>query len=224
MGIQVVGGTSGLLAGVGEEARKPLHTAQYPLSGNWYRYAGFTGTIGAAASAGAELLQFRFLSGTKTWALVYGIQFTGLGIVAVATAAGPLGFEIVPARSWTAAGSGGTRIATTGDNLQTETALPVSQVNDLGIATTAALTAGTKSLDANAQGNIVGGVGTAAVTAYGPTSIVPAGYLYNAGGEGGQPLVLANQEGFVVRTTHAGPTALTYSAGFEVIWLEVTTF
>lgn len=223
MAIQAMG-NSGIVIGGGEEASRPLHIARFPLAGNWYRYAGFTGTIAAATGAASEVLQFRFLSGTKTYALIYKIQFTGLGIVAVATAAGPLGFEYVPARSWTVAGSGGTRIATTGDNLQTETALPVSQVNDLGIATTAALTAGTKTLDANAQGNIIGGVGTAAVTAYGPSSIVSPGFLLDADGEGQQPLVLANQEGFVIRTTHVGPTGLTYAAGFKVIWLEVTDF
>src|SRR5215212_969159 len=133
MAIQVLG-NSGAVVGAGEEATSPLHTVRFPAGGNWYRYAGFTGTIGAALAASSELLQFRFLSGTKTYAIVYKIEFTGLGIVAVATAAGPLGFEYVPARSWTAAGTGGTRIATTGDNLQTETALPVSQVNDIGIA------------------------------------------------------------------------------------------
>lgn len=223
MAIQVLG-NSGLVIGGGEEASAPLHIARHPLVGNWYRYAGFTGTIAAATGAGAELLQFRFVSGTKTYALVYKVQFTGMGIVAVATAAGPLGFEHVPARSWTVAGSGGTRIATTGDNLQTETALPVSQVNDLGISTTAGLTAGTKTLDANAQGNIISGIGTGAVTIYGGTSVVPAGMLLDADGEGQQPLVLANQEGFVVRTTHVGPAGLTYVAGFKIVWVEVTAF
>lgn len=223
MAVQFMG-NSGIIIGAGEEARKPAHAAQYPMNGNWYRYAGFTGTIGAAASAGIELLQFRFVAGTKTYALIHEVQFTGLGIVAVATAAGPVGFELVPARSWTAAGTGGTRIATTGDNLQTETALAVSQANDIGIATTGGLTAGTKSLDANALGNVIGGVGTGAVTIYGPTSIVAPGPLYSATAEARQPLVLANQEGFVVRTTHAGPTALTYAAGFRVVWVEVTAY
>jgi hypothetical protein len=223
MGVQVIS-SGGTVIGGGEEASAPLHIANHPLAGNWYRFSGQTGTIAAATAAGAELLQFRFVSSPKTYALVYKIQFVGLGMVAVATAAGPLGFEYVPARAWTVAGSGGTRIATTGDNLQTETALPNSQVNDIGIATTAGLTAGTKTLDANAQGNVVGGVGTAAVTAYGPSSVVAAAPLLDSDGEGRQPLVLANQEGFVIRTTHVGPAGFTYSAGFRVVWAEVTSF
>lgn len=224
MAVEIIGDTSGVVVGAGEESSKPFHVAQHPVSGNWYRYSGFTGTIAAATGAGAELLQFRFLSGTKTYALVYEIQFTGLGIVAVATAAGPLGFEYLPARSWTAVGSGGTRIVTTGDNLQSRSSLPATQVNDIGIATTAALAAGTKTLDANAQGNAIGGIGTAAVTAYGSTSVVSPSYLLDADGEGRMPLVCANQEGFVIRTTHTGPAGLTYTAGFKIAWVEVTAF
>ena len=224
MGIQVIG-NNGVVIGAGEEARKPLHVQNMPITGNWYRYSGFTGTIAAATAANSELLQFRFVTGAgKTNALIYKIIFDGLGIVAVSTAAGPLGFNVTPARSWTVAGSGGTRIATTGDNLQLETSLPASQVNDLGIATTGALTVGTKTLDANAIGQAIGGVGTAAVTAYGPTSLVVPQMLLDASASGGMPLVLANQEGFVIRTTHVGPTALTYTAGFTVVWCEVTAF
>ena len=223
MGIQVIG-NGGTIIGAGEEARKALHIMNMPKAGNWYRYSGFTGTIGAALAASSEVLQFRFLSGTKSFALVYKVEFEGLGIVAVATAAGPVGFEMVPARAWTAAGSGGTRIAVSGDNLQLETAIANSQVNDLGIATTGALTVGTKTLDANAVGGVLGGVGTAAVTGYGPTSIVAPNFLLNATNGGDMPLVLANQEGFVIRTTHVGPAALTYVARFSVAWVEVTAF
>lgn len=222
-GIQIIG-NGGTVIGGGEETRKPLHIANVPKLGNWYRYSGYTGTIGAALAANAEVLQFRFLSGTKSYALIQKVEFEGMGIVAVATAAGPLGFELVPARAWTVAGSGGTRIAVSGDNLQMETALATSQVNDIGIATTGALTVGTKTLDANAQGGVLGGVGTGAVTIYGPTGVIAPGHLLNATETGDMPLVCANQEGFVVRTTHVGPASLTYVARFGITWVEVTAF
>ena len=194
-----------------------------PLGGNFYRYSGFTGTIGAALAANSEVMQFRFLSGTKSFALVTKVVFDGIGIVAVATAAGPIGFNLIPARAWTVAGSGGTRIATSGDNLQMETAIPNSQVNDIGIATTGALTVGTKTLDANAIGQVLGGVGTAPVTSYGATSLIaPQSFLDSV--TSCMPLVFANQEGFVIRTTHAGPAGLTYVAGFTIEWCEVTAF
>jgi hypothetical protein len=223
MGIQIIG-SGGTVIGAGEETRKAMHVQAMPKGGTSYRISAFTGTIGAALAAASEVFQFRFLSGTKTFAIVYKVEFEGMGIVAVATAAGPVGFEVVPARAWSVAGSGGTRIANSGDNMQMETSIANSQVNDIGIATTAALTAGTKTLDANAVGGVLGGVGTGAVTIYGPSSIVAPNYLLNALTGGDMPLVLANQEGFVIRTSHVGPAALTYVARFSVAWSEVTAF
>lgn len=206
-----------------EELRSPLQVAQMPGGGFSYRFSGFTGTIGAALAANSELLQFRFVAGTKNFALVHKVIYDGLGIVAVSTAAGPLGFQLVPARAWTVIGSGGTRIAVSADNLQMESAVGNSQVSDLGIATTGALTAGTKTLDANAIGQAIGGVGTGAVTIYGHTSLVLPQPLFDASGIG-MPLVYANQEGFIIKTTHVGPAALTYVAGFTIQWSEVTDF
>lgn len=222
-GIQLLSAGGLVIAGK-EEARSPIQAALVSQGGNAYRFSGFTGTIGAALAANSEVLQFRFLSGTKTFAVVEKIIFDGSAIVAAATAAGPLGFAAFPARVWTAAGSGGTRIAMTGDNLQMQTDEPNSQVQDLGIATTGALTAGTKTLDANAVGQCLGGVGTAAITALGgnTTLIAPQRLLDASAGE--PPLVLANQEGFVIRTTHAGPASLTYVAGFTIVWREVTAY
>ncbi len=222
-GIQLLSAGGLVIAGK-EEARNPLQVALMTQGGNAYRYAGFTGTIGAALAANSEVLQFRFVSGAKTYCIVDKILFDGSAVVAAATAAGPLGFMATVARAWTAAGSGGTRIAMTGDNLQMETSEPNSQVNDLGIATTGALTAGTKTLDANAIGQCIGGVGTAALTALGTnTTLIPPQPLMDASA-GGPPLILANQEGFVIRTTHAGPASLTYVAGFTIVWREVTAY
>jgi hypothetical protein len=220
-GIQIISAGGNVIAG-NEELHNPLQVSTEPGGGNWYRYAGFTGTIGAALAANSEVLQFRFVSGTKSFALIHKIMFDGMGIVAAATAAGPIGFHTTIARVWTVAGSGGTRISMTADNLQMETAEPNSQVLDLGISTTGALTAGTKTLDANSFGQAIGGIGTGLITIYGGTCVVPPQPFFDATAL--HPLVLANQEGFVIRTTHAGPAGLTYAAGFTVYWREVTMF
>jgi hypothetical protein len=216
--------TAADIARVGEAASyKPIHTLRGPIPGNWYRYSGFTGTIGAALAASSEVLQFRFVSGTKTYCHVYKVQLEGIGIVAVSTAIGPLGFDLIPARAWTAAGSGGTRIDVTGDNLQMATGETNSQVNDLGIATTGALTAGTKTLDANAVGGMLSGVLTGAATVQQTGPLATPIPLFDADGEGQMPLQLGNQEGFVVRTSHVGPAGLTYVARFKVVWVETNT-
>ena len=62
------------------------------------------------------------------------------------------------------------------------------------------------------------------MTIYGPTSVVMPQPLLDASAAGGQPLVLADQEGFVIQTTHAGPAGFTYTAGFTVVWCEVSAF
>lgn len=221
-GIQLVS-AGGLVIAGGQEASSPLQVTLMPSGGNSYRFSSFTGTIAAALAANSEVLQFRFVSGTQTYAIVEKVVLDGMGLVAVATAAGPVGFQMVVARAWTVAGSGGTRIAMTGDNLQMETAEPNSQVNDLGIATTGALTAGTKTLDANAVGQVLGGVGTAAITTYGAGTLTPTQAFMDAS-DGNSPLVLANQEGFIIKTTHVGPAGFTYAVGFTVVWREVTSF
>lgn len=223
MGIQIIG-NGGTIIGGGEEARKPIHTVGLPASGNWYRFSGKTGTIGATLAADSELFQFRFLSGVKSFALVYKVTVGGVGIVAVGTALGQLGFYLTPARAWSVIGSGGTRIAVSGDNLQTETPLANSQVSDIGIATTGALTAGTKAHDANGQGMVIASTGTGAVTTYQMFEPFKDARLFDADGEGQQPLVLANQEGFTIRTAFAGATALTYAVVFSVVWCEINDF
>ena len=102
--------------------------------------------------------------------------------------------------------------------MKLETGLATSQTNDIGIATTGALTAGTKTLDANSIGGVLTGVGTGAVTIYGGTSLAAPWPIFRAADGGNMPLVLGNQEGFIIRTTHAGPTSLTYVARFGVVW------
>lgn len=222
MGIQIIG-NGGVVVGAAEEASKPLHVARHPKDGNFYRYSGQSGTIAAALAAASELFQFRFVAGAKSFALVHKVEVQS-AIVAVGTAIGPHGFELVPARSWSVAGSGGTRISTAGDNLQTETAENASQVNDMGIATTGALTVGTKTLDANAQGNALSGILTGAATVQQTAQLLAKTPLWQSDEEGDMPLVLAGNEGFVVRTTHVGPAALTYVFAVHVVWSEVTAF
>lgn len=223
MTVQIETADGVTLAG-GEAARtSPAHVRRMP-AGNGYRVAAFTGTIGAALAANSELFQFRFVTGSKTKALVHHIGCAGVGIVAVATAIGPLGFAVFPARSWTVAGSGGTRILGSADNMTLETAASNSQVTDIGISTTGALTAGTKTLDANAIGMAITGTLTGAATVQQTGLLMPPCTLFSALEAGDMPLVLENNEGFAIRTTHAGPAALTYTVGFTVAWSEVAAF
>ena len=128
------------------------------------------------------------------------------------------------ARGWTAAGSGGTRLTLTGDNVNLRTTMATSEVNDAGISTTAALTAGTKTLDTTDIGAISQGIGTGAITVSVPLNIIPDTKIFEVP-PAGHPLFLANQEGFVIRTgANAFPAAMTWSFSVWVAWSEVPSF
>lgn len=221
------GGVSAALAGVGAEAASPLHTVRLPVShgsGGFYRAGATSGTMAAALGANSEIFQFRYVTAASRIALVYKVIISA-GANVAATAAALLAFRMTAARSWTAAGSGGTRLTLTGDNCNLRTSMATSEVNDAGISTTAALTTGTKTLDTTDLSAISFGIGTGAITVSLPLTVLPPTALFDADGEGQHPLVLANQEGFVIRSgANAFPAAMTWSFSVGVLWAEVPAF
>lgn len=222
----IEGGVSSALAGVGAEAGAPLHTTKFPISpgaGGYYRVGAVSGTIAAALAANSEVFQFRYVTAASRIALVYKICVSA-GANLAATAAAITSLRATVARSWTAAGSGGTRLTLTGNNVKLRTSYATSEVNDAGILTTAALTAGTKTLDTTDIGQVAYGIGTGAITTSVPLVILPRTPIFDADGEGQHPLVLANQEGFVIRTGIIQPATMTWNLAVEVLWAEVPAF
>jgi hypothetical protein len=221
------GGVSGSLVGVGAEAASPLHTTRYHVpygSGGFYRLGMSSGTMAAALAANSEIFQFRYVTAASRLALVHKVSISA-GANVAATAAGLINFRMTAARAWTAAGSGGTRATLTGDNVNLRTSMTTSEVNDIGISSTAALTAGTKTLDTSDLSSIARGIGTGAITVSVPLEIVDSVSLFDSDGEGQHPLVLANQEGFVIRTgANAFPATLTWGFSVNVLWAEVPAF
>lgn len=220
------GGVTGDLLGVGAEAASPAHTIRFPVSvgaGGAYRIGAVSGTMAAALGANSEIFQFRYVTAVARLALVYKVSISA-GMNVAATAAALAAFRLTVARGWSGVGSGGTRIVLTGDNVNLRTSLATSEVNDAGISTTAALTAGTKTLDSTDLGAIAQGIGTGAITTSPTLPIIPMTPLFDADGEGQYPLVLANQEGFVIRTGNAMPAAMTWHFAVNVLWLEVPAF
>ena len=198
----------------------------FPIPGaGHYSVAAITGAIGAGAGAASEILQFRWTNTTNV-AVITEISVTGL-YATTAFAAGAITLMATIARSWTAVGSGGAAIDIQGgdSNLnsnQLRTTMDDSLVNDLRIATTAALTAGTKTLDAYDIGQIAshssGGVGSA--TPIIGNQYLPKTALFKADiANGEHPLVISANEGFVVRATVPGTGV--WIAGLLVKWGEV---
>jgi hypothetical protein len=183
-----------------------------------------SGTIGAALAANSELFQFRFVTAASRVCLIHGISVSA-GCNVAATAAALLSLRATVARSWTAAGSGGTRAVLTTNNQKLRTSHATSEVNDAGIATTAALTAGTKTLDSNDIGGVQYAVGTAAITAAVSLNLIPKTNLFgDFAGSLAFPVVLANQEGFVIRSGIINPATMTWALTVDVAWSEVNSF
>jgi hypothetical protein len=218
MAIQIQG-YSGLVQEVDGANHRALKVTTRPIdhgTNGAYKMSGTSGTIGAGLAAGSEVFQFRWTDATKlcvvTSVLIDGIAGSGTAFVA--------GFgklDLVVARAYTVAGSGGTPYNTTGNNGKARTSMATSIVNDIRIASTGALTAGTRTLDAVPVGQYVFAVGTTASVTY-------AGRfdLMKANGENEHPIVLAAQEGFIVRATV--PATGTWQFGLTVTWTEVTAY
>lgn len=203
----------------------PAHGTSGPLpigAGGAYRLSMLSGTIAASLAADSELFQFRFVTAASRVALVHHIQVSAASNVAAAAAA-LLSLRATVARAWTAAGSGGTRATLTGNNQKARTTHATSEVSDAGIATTGALTAGTKTLDSHDIGIVAYSLLTGAITVQTQGVCVPPTDLLAPGGLS-FPLVLANQEGFVVRSGAQGPAGATWHLGVTVVWSEVDGF
>jgi hypothetical protein len=219
------GGTSAALAGVAGEAASPMHVTIFPTSygsGGHYHVGVTSGTMAVSLGASSEIFQFRYVTAASRLAAIYRVSISACANVAAATAQ-LCAFRMTAARGWTVAGSGGTRLTLTGDNVNLRTSMATSEVNDAGVASTGALTAGTKTLDTSDLAAVSFGIGTGAITTSVALNLLPDTLLFDAASPGGaHPLILANQEGFVIRTgVNAFPAGMTWSFSVNVRWGEI---
>jgi hypothetical protein len=222
----IEGATSAALQEVGAASASPAHVVAKPCSYGslgHYKYAGVTGAIAAGMAANGEVFQFRWTDATR-FAVITAIRCPGMRAT-TAFAAGTIDIKATIARSWTASGSGGTALTLTGDNLSLRTSMGTTLVGDARISTTAALGAGTKTLDTQDLGLIPthssGGWNSA--TPIIGSIYLPRTELFVADVAGGQhPVVLAQNEGVVVRATVPGTGV--WNIGVEIEWAEVAAF
>lgn len=181
-----------------------------------YSASALSGTIAAGMSANQDILQARWTSTTHL-AVVTDIINDGLAGSATAFTAG---FGMVAAhvaRGYTADGSGGTALTLTGNNQKLRTAMPTLGMT-IRVASTGALTTGTRTLDANPIGRNAITFGTVASVIY----IAPGTPLFTADGTFTHPIVLAAEEGIVIKATV--PATGTWQAGFTIKWMEVDLY
>lgn len=213
-----VQGNSGTIAEV-EAASRALRVTARPLDfGSLGAYSTALPSLVMAAglAANAEIFQARWVN--TNLCLVRSVRFGAGGIVAFA--AGIVNIMLRMARSWSAVGGGGVGITFGGNDQKRRTSM--GQIgfaaNDMRVSQTAALTAGTKALDGNDIGNLV-----SSTTATAGTVLIPAGSeLLPDDRDMRYPLVLANQEGPVIRATVPATGTWTFGVSFD--HEEVTSY
>lgn len=200
-----------------------------------YTVNGRTGTY-AGLNAGDPLIAFRWGSNAAL-AIILRVSINVV-TTQVFSATGVIERELIIARSWTASDTGGTAVTLTGNNQKRRTSQGTSLVTDFRFGPT---TAGTRTLDAaplasvvsfipiGATGVDIGNASVLSTSTLGTTSVLIGGTgmvdLLNATNGQEYPIVLAQNEGFVIRigkdAMPAGGQQQTYA---QITWAEVTSF
>lgn len=192
----------------------------YSLRGQ-YRMSvptGLTTVIAAGTTTAGHQFSFRWSSTTGAHAYIRRIAVSSVVTTAFTTAQ-EVGFDLIMARAYTASHTGGTAIdagstITGSGKLLTAQGASLVAANAARVATTGELTAGTHTLDANA-------IGFVSYWATGIGTTLAQTDLFNAVNDE-SPLVLAQDEGFVIRNTVLmGAVGVTRSR-FLVEWDEGT--
>lgn len=187
-----------------------------------YRYGGFTGIIPAALTANSELFQFQWTDAIR-FAVIQEVIISASVSTTFFAAGVPVQVDIIKSSVWTAAGTGGTAVALAANNrMRSSMGSSLGASAMIRIATTAALGAGTKTLE---------GVSLAAIAAGGPITASLNGTIFPVNtalfspdaGSGEHPLVLAQNEGFSIRSV-AVPATGTWTMAINVRWAEVTAY
>lgn len=152
----------------------------------YYSVSGASGALTGVAAAGPV---FSFRNTGANLILVRRVTIGFVTTTAFTTAQG-LDYQIFRANSFTASDSGGTALFTAGQNKHRNSFTNVTSAPDIRIASTAALTAGTRTLETAGMG-IAGGSSTAVGTSMAITDMLEQD-------SGDYPLVLAQNEGFVI--------------------------
>lgn len=182
-----------------------------------YSLAATNGTTQMAAglAANAAIFSLRWAQASN----LLLIRRVTLSMAAGATAftAGAAQFSLIVARSFTVVDSGGTSILPSGNqNKLRTTGMGTTGVGDARISATAALTAGTRTLDALPIGALIGGAPNVA-----GQSIIPPGSLLFDQRPGEHPLLLAQNEGIVIQAVV--PATGTWFFGVKVDYAEVVS-
>ena len=177
--------------------------------------SGALTTVAAGTASAGTVFSFRYAPGGSTVCVVKRVSLNWVQTTAFG-AAQQMGFGLFVARGFSGADSGGTAATLSGDNNKMRTSLANIGVSNINIGSTGALTAGTRTLDAQPLGAVnfwVPGVGTQLVT----TEMLA--YDVND-----YPLVLENNEGFVIQNQILMGASGVGTLVVNVEWFEATSY
>lgn len=193
-----------------------------PQIGSEFSLGVTTGIIPAALAANSELFQFRNASSTKL-ARINRITLSAAVTTTFFAAGVPVELALFKSTGWSGAGTLGTAVAPAA-LLKRRTRMDSSVIasGDIRIATTAALGAGTKTLET---------LSLATVLAAGPITasldgqfIAPGTVLWQCyAGDDEHPLILGTNEGLSIVSV-AVPGTGTWRLGVNVDWGEVAAY
>lgn len=176
--------------------RHPELEGRYAPLGSYRLTASTAGsTVVAARTATAgHLLSFHW--GDATGAHCYLRLVTARFIATTAyTTAQETGCHLILAPSYTVAHTGGAAVTLTGNKLMQH--FPASKLSSCRVATSAALTAGTHTLDANPISTFSAWSAAIGDTVPLVTSGLPAAVLYDARGDE-SPIIFTQDQGFII--------------------------
>ncbi len=196
-----------------DENFRALRVTQFPLDllGRYHVHE-MTGLMTGIAALG-EIFQFRWTDADNL-ALIKFLRVS-YSVVTGFTAAQELAFRADKVTAWSVVGSGGTAIVPGAANLKRRTSYPLSKVGDMRISTTGALTAGTKTFNTNPLLAGVRKTMAAAATVQDSDFAAEVNFDFEGG-----PLILAQNEGLVVRNVIAMGAAGTIRGSVAVGWEE----
>lgn len=186
------------------------------VQGGHYFLNATTGAISAVAAAG-QIFAVRWNDPSKVMLLE---KLTVSSVCTAFSTGTGADLEAVRASSYTANASGGTAItpSTTSQMARLSSMAPSSfnTYGELRVSTTLALTAGTQTLDTAGFGAVQLGA-TAAGGGAGPAD------LYNRA-TGQHPIVVANNQGFVIRAATAVPSSNSFRYSVTMSWIELAAY
>lgn len=220
MPVQVVGSTNNTTAAEVEPntlaQRVVVRPDDFGSLGIYHQGAN-NGTTAMAAglAAAAPIFSYRW-GNASNLAIVKRVLFE-MGSGGTGFTAGSAQFNMFIARSFSASDSGGSSVLPSGNSNKLRTSMGTTLLTDLRISATGTLTAGTRTLDAQQAASISVPVGTAS-----STQLVPVKSILFDQRVGEYPLVLAQNEGFVIQATV--PATGTWFFSVQLTWEELAAY